>query len=206
MAKRKESMTINDLEICGFDWALTAMRMPYMSHNNKHNDDMDLAKILIKAGPEHRKFLRQVTIQMDVTASMAFWFEFDTYKVGVTSNSESFWNTISKTGRIPFGKFSVPEGADDGYEEALQNIVDIINRYWAESDAPKEVVRYLVPQGVKYTRIVTMTGESFYNMLHQRKNHRLPEWRNFIRIAMAMIEKHWEPVHAMLLTERARDE
>lgn len=173
-------MKIHELEVLGLDWALFAMRMPYLSRSDGGDKDIALACKLIKAGREHRKFLRQLTIQIYMTASMAFWFEFDTYKVGVTSNSESFWNTISKDGRLNASQFIIPGKPNSEFYVALEKMLKIINKYWKEEEPSKEVLRYLIPQGVKYQRVVTITGEAYLNIVNQRKNHRLKEWRDFV--------------------------
>jgi hypothetical protein len=173
-------MQIHELEVLGLDWALFAMRMPYLSIGKSDDSDIDLARKLINAGREHRKFLRQLTIQINMTASMAFWFEFDTYKVGVTSNSESFWNTISKNRKLNVNQFIIPDKPDSEFYVALEKMLKIINKYWMEEEPPKEILRYLIPQGVKYQRVVTITGEAYLNIVNQRKNHRLKEWRNFV--------------------------
>lgn len=173
-------MQIHELEVLGLDWALLAMRMPYLSKGQSDGCDIALARKLINAGREHRKFLRQLTIQINMTASMAFWFEFDTYKVGVTSNSESFWNTISKGGKLDASKFIIPSKPNSEFYVALEKMLKIINKYWKEEEPPKEVLRYLIPQGVKYQRVVTITGEAYLNIINQRKNHRLKEWRDFV--------------------------
>ena len=57
-------------------------------------NDMKLASTLVKAGTEHRKFTRMIHIQMDITAPMFWWSEFDTYKIGTTRNSCSKMHTI----------------------------------------------------------------------------------------------------------------
>ena len=173
-------MQIHELEVLGLDWALFAMRMPYLSIGKSDDSDIHLARKLINAGREHRKFLRQLTIQINMTASMAFWFEFDTYKVGVTSNSESFWNTISKNKKLNVGQFIIPSKPDSEFYVALEKILKIINKYWMDEEPSKEILRYLIPQGVKYQRVVTITGEAYLNIVNQRKNHRLKEWRDFV--------------------------
>lgn len=174
-------MRINELEVLGLDWAFSAMRMPYLSHDKSTKEsDLKLGLKLIKAGSEHRKFLRQITIQFDMEASMAFWFEFDTYKVGTVSNSESFWNTLGNR-YLTLNDFIIESEA---LVKPMSAILDIINenRYLS-----KEVLRYLVPQGVKYHRIVTMSAEAYLNMVKQRKSHRLAEWRAFVKQSMRLL-------------------
>ena len=171
-----ETVVVKKLELLGMDWAMKAMRMPFMSISKSLQQDILLAKKLINRGSEHRKFLRQITVQLEIEASMTFWFEFDTYKVGVTSNSESFWNTIG-TQRIFVSDNFVSSFQSSKY---LDEILVIINKYINEKSPSKESLRYLIPQGIKYRRIVTMTGEALLNIINQRQSHRLTEWIEFI--------------------------
>lgn len=171
-----ETVVVKKLELLGMDWAMKAMRMPFMSTSKSLQQDILLAKKLINRGSEHRKFLRQITVQLEIEASMTFWFEFDTYKVGVTSNSESFWNTIG-TQRIFVSDNFVSSFQSSKY---LDEILVIINKYINEKSPSKESLRYLIPQGIKYRRIVTMTGEALLNIINQRQSHRLTEWIEFI--------------------------
>lgn len=187
-------MQIHELEVLGLDWALLAMRMPYLSKGQSDSCDIALARKLINAGREHRKFLRQLTIQINMTASMAFWFEFDTYKVGVTSNSESFWNTISKNKELSIKQFLIPDKPNTEFYIALEKIIKIINKYWKDESPPKEVLRYLVPQGVKYQRVVTITGEAYLNIIMQRKYHRLREWQDFILQSRNLIPNNFNKI------------
>lgn len=187
--KRKEDfkrMEIKSVEVTGLEFALKAMRMPFESHDRSTPEkDLKLAERLIKAGVEHRKFIRQITINVDVIASMAFWFEFDTYKIGVTSNSSSFWN---QHGVVPsLSGYVRPDNADQRFDDALLEISHVLKEFLCAADPPKEVMRYLIPQGVKYHRAITITGEAFLNMLIQRQNHRLPEWREFLSEILARL-------------------
>lgn len=185
-------MKIHKIELFGYDWAMQAMRQPYQSVGSDEKDT-ELSSRLILAGREHRKFLRQITIQTHLSASMVWWAEMDTYKVGTTRNSQSFWN--SWKGEFVSDDFVLP-GCD-----ILTNpddVGDIINAthyhqaiiLWslnqlASLNVPKETLRYLVPQGIAYSSILTMTGETYFNILSQRQNHRLEEWIDFIANSMS---------------------
>ena len=151
-------------------------------------NDMDLAKRLIKAGPEHRKFLRQIIVTVDITAPL-FWFkEFDTYKIGTTANSTSTMHKLTSK-PITLDCFEVGDYNEekatynrDGqdyifpnmlieYLEELryQYITTKDKRYW------KELVRWL-PESWLQTRTVTMNYENIRTMIKQRKGHKLVEW------------------------------
>ncbi len=110
-------------DVWGFEHALRGMRNPMNSWNKSDSkycgdfdecekcnlridtcdayligeNDMNLAQKLIKGGSEHRKFLRQIFVSVDITASMYWWSEFDTYKVGTTANSTSKMHKLAET-------------------------------------------------------------------------------------------------------------
>lgn len=167
-------------------------------------NDMKLAQTLIKAGNEHRKFMRQIFISVDITAPIYWWKEFDTYKVGTTVNSTSTMHKLATT-PITLECFEIDDYDDtlvttlpDGDEEDPGNwtmysseepksIIDWIEslrlayletkdkRYW------KELIRWL-PESWLQTRTVTMNYENVRNMYFQRKNHKLTEWsESFIK-------------------------
>ena len=154
-------------------------------------NDMNLACRLIHAGPEHRKFLRQIFVSVDITAPLYWWKEADTYQVGVTKNSTSTMHKLAST-PITLDCFEIDDyckTAIDEIDTALPtNFVDNLisyledlrqkyletkdKRYW------KELVRWL-PNGWLQTRTVTMNYENLRSMYHQRKGHKLSEWRAF---------------------------
>ena len=148
-------------------------------------DDMRLAQQLIKAGPEHRKFMRQIFVSVDITAPLYWWKEFDTYKVGTVANSTS---TMHKLTSKPITldcfeiddyekicleeEFLCPETIIEYCEKLRQIYLDTKDvRYW------KELVRWL-PEGWLQTRTVTMNYENLLAICSksQRRNHKLNEW------------------------------
>lgn len=154
-------------------------------------NDMDLARRLIAAGGEHRKFLRQIFVCVDITAPLYFFKEFDTYKVGTTANSTSTMHKLAST-PITLDCFETDD-YDDNFELSEHyHFTDFINselifaletlrqkynetkdkRYW------KELIRWL-PESWLQTRTITMNYENLRNMYHQRKNHKLTEWHSF---------------------------
>lgn len=162
-------------------------------------NDMDLCRRLINGGSEHRKFLRQIMVSVDITAPLFWWKEFDTYKVGTTANSTSTMHKLAST-PITLDCFEMDDYDDSieiPYFEADGNLLDMpigaifsdfINdlealrqkynetkdkRYW------KELIRWL-PNGWLQTRTVTMNYENLRSMSHQRIGHKLSEWRKFL--------------------------
>lgn len=157
-------------------------------------NDLDLMQRLIKAGSEHRKFLRQIFVSVDITAPLYWWKEFDTYKVGTVSNSTSTMHKLAST-PITMDCFEMDDFDDVFYKDKgfdistkmiwkaicwdLEQIRQEYNKtkdksYW------KELIR-LLPESWLQTRTVTMNYENLLNMYHQRKNHKLTEWsKSFI--------------------------
>lgn len=145
-------------------------------------NDMDLAKRLIKAGPEHRKFLRQIMVTVDITAPL-FWFkEFDTYKIGTTANSTSTMHKLASK-PITLDCFEIGDYCPDiitSREEIdylIQFLEGLRQKYLATKDKRywKELVRWL-PESWLQTRTVTMNYENIRTMIKQRKGHKLVEW------------------------------
>ncbi len=154
-------------------------------------NDMNLAQRLIAGGTEHRKFLRQIMVSVDITAPLYWWKEFDTYKVGTTANSTSTMHKLAST-PITLECFETDDydkAAVDEIETALPtNFVDNLisyledlrqkyletkdKRYW------KELIRWL-PIGWLQTRTITMNYENLRSMYHQREHHKLTEWHAF---------------------------
>lgn len=159
-------------------------------------NDMGLAKRLIAGGSEHRKFLRQIFVTVDITAPLYYFKEFDTYRIGVTENSTSTMHKLANTpitlDCFELGDYSpeldmiddVPLGLrvdsfiDDLEQMRQKYLMTNDKRYW------KELVRWL-PNGWLQTRTVTMNYENLLSMYHQRRNHKLTEWSidfiNFIK-------------------------
>lgn len=157
------------------------------------NNDMKLAKTLIKAGTDHRKFMRMISVYVRITAPLYWWKEFDTYKVGTVTNSCSTMHKIQEK------EFTL----DDFSHEHLvkTNLLDIIiddlnsnrtiyNDYDNQSDEFKDKFSkkdvwwqmiQLLPSSYNQTRNVMLNYEVLANMYHSRKNHKLDEWREFCK-------------------------
>lgn len=166
----------------------------YMSSNHHYHanfigpNDMGLAKRLIAGGTEHRKFLRQIMVSVDITAPLYWWKEFDTYKVGTTANSTSTMHKLASTpitlecfetddyskAAIDEVETELPTNFVDHLISHLEDLRQMYNdtkdkRYW------KELVRWL-PNGWLQTRTITMNYENLRSMYHQREHHKLVEW------------------------------
>ena len=200
-------MKFENTQVYNFEGALRGMRNPLSSWDKSDSyydnrlyyrkyiigeNDMNLAKRLIAGGPEHRKFLRQIFVSVDITAPLYWWKEFDTYKIGTTANSTSTMHKLATTPitmscfetddynhALPFGR------TDSDYREPFgiyaEGIVDLMEKlrqlYISTKDKSywKELIRWL-PESWLQTRTVTMNYENLRTMYHQRKNHKLNEW------------------------------
>ena len=160
--------------------------------------DMELAIKLCRAGTEHRKFLRQISICFDVTAPLYWFAEMDTYKVGVVRDSYSFMHKgVSEQFKI--SDFSVHEEdiyntilynkKPTSYEQSkrceawiktINNLNELRDMYVETNDDEIfKQIRCLLPSGYNQKSTITMNYENMFNITNQRKNHRLNEWREF---------------------------
>lgn len=196
---------VENIETFGWEAAFRGMRNPKNSWNKSDSlfrayvkdvgivypcaqvgeNDMKLASTLVKAGTEHRKFTRMIHVQMDITAPMFWWSEFDTYKIGTTRNS------CSKMHTIHIKPFELDDFAHEGCKEvpiAYDALVEVIlacdqlrnlfnethdRKYW-------RALIELLPES--YMMKATWDGsfETMLNIMHQRDGHKLKEeWEPF---------------------------
>ena len=145
-------------------------------------NDLGLAKRLCKAGSDHRKFIRQILVSVDITAPLYWWKEFDTYKVATVANSTS---TMHKIHSKPFeiDDFSHDHLTKEG-EEALIKFIDFLEECRLKFVADKNkdewyTIIQLLPEGYNQKRTVTMNYENLLNMYFARRGHKLSEWHDF---------------------------
>ena len=142
-------------------------------------NDLDLAKRLCKAGSDHRKFMRQILVCVDITAPMYWWKEFDTYKVATVANSTS---TMHKIHAKPFelSDFST-DHMTDGALEAFRSYINYMEetrlRYMENKDKTYwyDLIQ-LLPSSYNQLRTVTMNYETLVNIYYARRSHKLDEW------------------------------
>lgn len=144
--------------------------------------DMTLAKKLIKAGSEHRKFLRMIHVQADVVAPRYWWAEMDKYK-WVEANSSSTMHLITKR-KLSFDDFSLTSKTFPVGQviAELNESIDIYNN----KDTPKDTkdnffmyIKELLPESYNQLRTIDTNYEALLSIHRQRHNHRLTEWREF---------------------------
>ena len=176
-------------DVWGFEWAFKGMRNPMNSWDKSDSNwlfqeigenDLALAKKLINAGSEHRKFLRQIYVSVDITAPLYWWKEFDTYKIGTVANSCSTMHKIHEK-EFTLNDFSCEHLSPPAISN-LKSTIKCMNDYREEflKDSEKHnwwQIIQLLPSSYNQTRTVTMTYENIYTMRQQRKNHKLDEWR-----------------------------
>ncbi len=146
-------------------------------------NDLSLAKRLRIAGPDHRKYLRQVFVSVDVTAPMYWWKEYDTYKVATVANSTS---TMHKIHAKPFelADFSHDHLTPDGLA-LLRHIISELEKIrlrYLENGKKKEDwydLIQLLPSSYQQLRTLSLNYETLINIYFARKNHKLAEWHDF---------------------------
>ncbi len=156
-------------------------------------NDMKLAQQLIRAGSEHRKFMRQIFVSVDITAPLYWWKEFDTYKVGTVANSTSTMHKLAST-PITMECFETDDydlNTFVYYEHtAVNDVIDTnvgfihfletLRQHYLETKNKKywkELIRWL-PESWLQTRTVTMSYENLLAICSkgQRRHHKLNEW------------------------------
>ncbi len=143
-------------------------------------NDLSLCTRLAKAGSDHRKFLRQIFVSMDITAPLYWWKEFDTYKVATVANSTS---TMHKIHAAPFTRedFSCDRMTDECLA-ALDAVIAFLEserkKFVADTSdrTPWHNMIQLLPSSYNQMRTVTMNYETLINIYYARRSHKLAEW------------------------------
>lgn len=196
---------IENVDVWGFEHALRGMRNPLNSwaKSDSHWDyvpseeegidskvmyvvgekDLDLMKRLYKAGSEHRKYLRQIFVSMDVTAPLYWWKEMDQYKIGTVTDSCSTMHTIHSK-EFELDDFSHEHLLYD-WQSQLMNTVAMLNqaREWYLTTKDKKYwlqMIQLLPSSYYQKRTLTMNYENVVSIIKQRSGHKLTEWEDFI--------------------------
>ena len=170
----------------------SAGRVPLIGPN-----DLDLMKRLAKAGSSHRKYLRMITVYVDILAPLYWWKEFDTYKVGTVANSCSTMHKIhSKEFTLEdFSTDKLHKRSINHFKDTIELLNDWRNIYLnggmvdnydgtariyesKDKDAWWQMIQ-LLPTSYNQKRTVMLNYEVLANMYHDRKNHKLDEWHDF---------------------------
>lgn len=145
-------------------------------------NDIDLMARLRNAGPDHRKFMRMITVYVDITAPLYWWKEFDTYKVGTVANSCSTMHKIAEK-EFTIEDFSC-EHLENSWLVHLKETIKLLNEardiyHWCNTDAKKEwwwQMIQLLPSSYNQKRTVMLNYEVLANIYKSRNNHKLDEW------------------------------
>ena len=187
-------ISVTNPEVFGWKAAIRGMRNPMNSWDKSDSfedqgdfiigpNDMKLMWQLIRSGAEHRKFLRMIHAQMDVTAPLYWWKEFDTYKVGTVANSCSTMHKIHSKVFV-LDDFS-HEHLTGKSLEVLQSTIDRLNfcREVYLKDKDKDVwwqMIQLLPSSYNQKRTIDLNYEVCRIIIHQRTGHKLDEWNQFV--------------------------
>ena len=184
---------IENTEVFGWDSAIRGMRNPMNSwdmSDSKYaepfavklgDNDLDLMKRLRNAGTDHRKFMRMITVYVDLTAPLYWWKEMDTYKVGTVANSCSTMHKIHDK-EFEMDDFS-HEHLDSLNRSILLQIIKTLNadRLTYLDSKDKQWwwnMIQLLPSSYNQKRTVMLNYEVLANIYRSRKNHKLDEWHD----------------------------
>lgn len=187
-------MKFENTKVYNFEGAFRGMRNPKNSWKRSDSDfsgeapvlgenDLNLAQSLIKAGSEHRKFMRQIFVSVDITAPMYFWKEFDTYKVGTVRNSCSTMHKIHvkefDANLFTHDAIDQIETAKDHFKKTIKVLEDLRQLFNITGDkAYWRAIIQLLPDGYNMKSTVTMDYENLIGICSagQRRYHKLNEW------------------------------
>lgn len=150
--------------------------------------DFDLMTRLRNAGTDHRKFMRMITVYLDITAPLYWWKEFDTYKVGTVTNSCSTMHKIADK-EFTIDDFSIEHLNDDRSAEVsnlewFEHLITHLNRDRKRFIETKDKQYWwqliqLLPSSYNQRRTVMLNYEVLANIYKSRRNHKLDEWHTF---------------------------
>lgn len=191
------------ISVMNFENAMRGARNPlnswaksdsYYDENDNYilgENDLGLAKKLAKAGSDHRKYLRQIFVSVDITAPLYWWKEYDTYKVGTVANSCSTMHKIqSKPIEMSDFSFDLDTGNLELHEsgwsthEVFKGIVDdceLMRKKFIETNDKRywRALIQTIPESYNQMRTCTLNYENLINIYFARKNHKLSEWHTF---------------------------
>ena len=184
-------LTVTNISVMNFENAIRGARNPMNSWARMDSsfdedgnyvlgeNDLSLATKLARAGSDHRKFLRQVFVSMDINAPLYWWKEFDTYKVGTVANSTSTMHKIQAK------KFERDDFSHDRMSDSALRVLDGVIEYlegerlaFLESKDKQcwHNMIQLLPSSYNQLRTVTLNYEVLINIYYARRHHKLAEW------------------------------
>lgn len=199
-------LTVTNMKIAGMESAIRGMRNPMNSWDKSDSmfdydkmclgdADLKLMQNLFKAGTDHSKFMRMVSVWCDITAPLYWWKEYDTYKVGTVANSCSTMHKIHSK-PIELSDFSIDDVeipyTDMTLRECFINVVadcEMLRKAYLEAlekgqnDLAKQYWKGLIqllPEGYQQTRTVMMNYQVAAKIIRERANHKLSEWHTLV--------------------------
>ena len=198
---------VENIDVWGFEHAIRGLRNPMNSWDKSDStidmiqgykvdfhlgeNDLDLARRLFKAGTEHRKYLRQIFVSMDITAPLYWWKEADTYKVGTVANSCSTMHKIAAK-EFELDDFSHEHlcysdalNVEDSVLRQFEMTIFVLNKAREEYLKTKDKKYWwqmiqLLPASYNQKRTITMNYETAVTIINQRTGHKLDEWNDLI--------------------------
>ena len=157
----------------------------YYDENGQYilgENDLGLAKRLARAGRDHRKYLRQIFISVDVTAPMYWWKEYDTYKVATVANSTSTMHKIhsKEFSRDDFSLDKLDEDSMAFFDTIIAKLEELRLKYTETKDKQYwyDIIQ-LLPSSYNQMRTCSLNYETLINIYYARKGHKLDEWHTF---------------------------
>lgn len=165
-------MEVKILKECGYEEAMLGISLSY----NSSLDRMPKrAELLAPMDRGHNKFLESIVVWMDIDAPRYWWSQFDTYRIGVTKQSESTMHTLTKR-----------ELTQDDFEDAIvPSVLAILNGFISDGDTL--AAKAHLPEAFLQRRIVCTNYKSLRAVVSQRKEHKLPQWQTLIRACAAQL-------------------
>lgn len=181
-------MKVDILKECGYEEAVKGIGLSYGI------DDFErlelVAKKLCNKDGGHNKFLESIMVWIDIEAPRYWWQEFDTYRVGTSKQSESTIHTICRT------KLSKDSFEDDTvFNDIIDYLNLCINSYNSTTNKDSKALLFRkiknnLPEGYLQRRIVCTNYKTLRNMIYQRRNHVLSEWKQFLHTLEEQLERY----------------
>ena len=186
-------ITIENIDVYGWKASIRGLRNPMNSWDKSDTvygadgypiigeNDLTLMEKLAEAGTDHRKYLRMITVYMDITAPLYWWKEYDTYKVGTVANSCSTMHKIHEK-EFTMDDFSTDRCTERGLS-VLRFVITNLNEFRRLYNETKDVewwdqIIQTLPSSYNQKRTVMLNYEVLKNIYKSRRNHKLKEWRD----------------------------
>lgn len=174
------------LRECGYEEALRGMAYSYKDSATDPNVWWPLqfdraikrAVALAHRSGGHNKFLESIGLWIDIQGSRTWWSEMDTYRVGITKQSESTMHTLAKR----------PPTPEDFEEGTHPRIIQTFTELWPEIKGDINSLKKALPEGFLQRRIVHLNYKQLQNIYYQRHDHRLLAWREMLSQVLSQIE------------------